>query len=362
MLLKTFCLHLAVLGGVLGMPVVDSDEVNAPGLADASDLAFMKSLLDFMAQREQIALSQSENKINDEPEEFVGLEVPYMAMSREENDFQSVLAALLKANKDQAKAKDAEDSENEQDLEAEEEESSDEDLVPISYDVDSMSENEGSEDEVAAPGEAGETELDTPEATDSIIRDSSTPGVDIADDREASGDDSEESEDETLPEPTIDDETKPNKEEAQQEQSQHTPNDTVHSTDFRIETGLFFGVDKHGDTDDDCSDDDDDEKRSLLKKVLFFLPSSLQPGKPELPKAENTSMPPVPSNHTAHPNPSQLTGSHANFTSARKHNSSSLTRKPLPRMDDIYHMMDSSGARSWVKAYWLFAAAFVVLI
>lgn len=55
---------------------------------------------------------------------------------------------------------------------------------------------------------------------------------------------------------------------------QKLPDDPqVKQADFRVETGVFFDLDKGA---DDCDDESDDEdgKKSKLKKLLFFLPSS----------------------------------------------------------------------------------------
>lgn len=61
------------------------------------------------------------------------------------------------------------------------------------------------------------------------------------------------------------------------EPSQSADNTTVKQTDFRIETGLFFDLDKNRGDDDDCdeSEEEEEEEKSKLKKLLFFLPSSL---------------------------------------------------------------------------------------
>lgn len=113
-------------------------------------------------------------------------------------------------------------------------------------------------------------------------------------------------------------------------------NNTVHGTDFRVETGLFFDVNKGGDescdeyseSDDDC----DDDERGLLKKILFFLPASVQSGanttKPAnfiVPSANEPLNATVSTSHNA-------TNNETSFTS---------TRSARPNLDDIYRMMDS---------------------
>lgn len=48
-------------------------------------------------------------------------------------------------------------------------------------------------------------------------------------------------------------------------------NSTVHQADFRIETGLFFDLNKGDES--DC-EEEEEESKGKLKKLLFFLPSS----------------------------------------------------------------------------------------
>lgn len=113
-------------------------------------------------------------------------------------------------------------------------------------------------------------------------------------------------------------------------------NNTVHGTDFRVETGLFFDVSKGGD--DSCddyseSDDDcDDDERGLLKKILFFLPASVQSGANSTKPASSI----VPSANE--PLNATVSVSH-NVT--KNETSFAPTRSARPNLDDIYRMMDS---------------------
>ncbi|SGZ53836.1 CIC11C00000004743 [Sungouiella intermedia] len=53
---------------------------------------------------------------------------------------------------------------------------------------------------------------------------------------------------------------------------------TVQQADFRVETGLFFDLNKgQYDDNEDCEEEEEEEeKKSKLKKLLFFLPSSVE--------------------------------------------------------------------------------------
>lgn len=125
-------------------------------------------------------------------------------------------------------------------------------------------------------------------------------------------------------------------EEEEEQQGDDGLNNTVHGTDFRVETGLFFDVSKgddescddYSESDDDC----DDDERGLLKKILFFLPASVQSG------ANSTQ----PANSFV-----TSTNESLNVTDSASHNVTknetafASTRSARPNLDDIYRMMDS---------------------
>ncbi|KAF3989018.1 hypothetical protein FT663_00604 [Candidozyma haemuli var. vulneris] len=151
-------------------------------------------------------------------------------------------------------------------------------------------------------------------------------------------------------------------------------NNTVHSTNMRIETGLFFDVrkgdedcsDSDSDYDDDC---DDDDERGLLKKILFFLPSSVQqPKGPKAnttePNAANTAIPMTTyTNHTTANLVTISANALINTTGHSAETNSSLSRssprQSVPRLDDIYRLMESSAPATPIC--WI-ATALLILV
>lgn len=160
----------------------------------------------------------------------------------------------------------------------------------------------------------------------------------------------------------------PNDADSKNDPTEEGSNDTIHGTNLRIETGLFFDASKGGeescdesdyDYDDDC--DDDDGERGLLKKILFFLPSSVQPKPNTTNDASNSSS--IGQMEIAYPTNISSVINNTTETDVSEPSgflavSNSSTRQPKPNLDEILQLMESLAPRNSIS--WLAALLFLV--